>query len=173
MSDHQKEAFAERLKRIERNPGNGRMVEPGAAETVSDAKKSTKKAKPKQIAKRVVYKKPRTGLGWLYGAVTGSVLFLAWLALYPAMSTPRAWALDALPVPPKVLGAWVAGIVVFGLALLRRMNLRLIFVMLIGMVMGAGVLALAAGLVPGLGATLTNETFAAQMQSMFAPFFEE
>ena len=169
MSDNQKDAFAERLRRIERNPGNGRTVEPGAAE----AAPSKKRGKKMPVAKRQVFKKPRGGLAWLYGFATGAALFLAWISVYPAMSTPRSWALNALPVPPQVAGIAVAGILILGLGLLQRFSLRVLFLILLGMIMGALAICVFAAALPGLAAGFTGDTFANQMHGFVAPFLEE
>lgn len=164
-ADIQKAEFAERLKRIERNPGNGRLVTPGAADIMDDAPKKRGKSGPApMIAKKKKYRRARPGLVWLYGFVTGFVMFVLWVGLYPAMETPRTWSASALPVPPKEAAIWIGCIALCGLLIFRQVSLRMGFVNMIGMAMGGASLAGLAVVSPELGSTLTSDTFVSQVQ---------
>lgn len=168
-ADAQKLEFAERLKRIEQNPGNGRMVTPGVTDPYADKGKKGRKSRPApMLAKKRRDRRARPGLVWLYGFVSGFVMFLFWFALYPDMATPLNWSASALPLPPKAAAIWVGGIALFGLLIFRQVSLRMGFVNMIGMAMGGLSLAGLAVVAPDLGAMLTSDTFVGQMQRMVA-----
>ena len=140
------------------------MVEPGAADIFADDKKKSKPGK--RVAKPKVKKLPRIGAGFLYGVVAGFIMFVVWIGLYDAMSTPLGWSMASLPLPPRDAAISVGGVVIFGMAILAQLNLRVMLVMIVGIAVGGAALAGLAAFVPDAGRVLTNETFVAQMQSI-------
>jgi len=163
----QKSQFDDRLKRIERNPGNGRAVTPGA-HVESDTKRRKGRSAPKAAPRKRQKVKSKPGLTWLFGFVMGVAMFAAWIKVYPGMETPQNWSASSLPIDPKLGGGWIAFVLIFGLTLIKQFNLRMGFVMLVGLLMGGLGLAGLALAAPDMAQSVTSERFVASVQGIAA-----